>query len=56
LPRSIKKGPYIDEKLLKKIRKVAESGKIWLGINLVSLHHQRYSTDMVVRRQRKQQR
>lgn len=27
MPRSIKKGPYLDVKLLKKLQKVAESGR-----------------------------
>ena len=27
MPRSVKKGPYIDDKLFKKIKKVTESGK-----------------------------
>jgi len=27
MPRSLKKGPYVDEKLLKKIEKMNESGK-----------------------------
>ncbi len=26
MPRSLKKGPFVDEKLLKKVRKVKESG------------------------------
>ena len=27
MPRSLKKGPFVDEKLLKKVRKMLESGE-----------------------------
>jgi len=41
MPRSIKKGPYIDEKLLKKIRKLNEANekrviKTWARRSMIS--------------------
>ncbi len=41
MPRSIKKGPYIDEKLLKKVEKVKKSGerkaiKTWSRASMIT--------------------